>query len=376
MPRTQVLATIITNTDALPPLAASANLPFADIGTAYAGSITGIGGAGGYSYSVVSKPSWATATTVGGVLEITGTTGAGGEIKVTVTDAALDTYTATFRINTGYSIQPPRLPPGDVRGSGTSSYVINTSAGASFAYDTSILLRSPTLPVSYAISGNPATVDIDVNTGVIAPTGTTVAGTHIMTVTATDADGAVAVLPIKLVVYDVVTFEISGESLGLDVGLMDVPPIHRGTPYRAQIIASGGLPPYAYSFVADDSDVATGIEVDPRTGLISGTTYDDATGAIQRGFSVQVRDALGYVAVGQYQYDIRNTQPSMSVMVGGTGIGDAGPAELDFVAGENVTIEGSTASRKRTITINAAFTSVDGGSPGVDPGTGVDGGSP
>lgn len=280
-----VVARVITNPDSVPPLTLDADVPFAVQGDSYVARFWGVGGAGGYSYTVNSAPAWLSDATVGGVLELTGTVpyGGDGDIVVTVTDALLDAGSRTFHVTVGGTIRPPGWGgSGQVRG--VQPITIETIKGGDFNYDVVAACSGVTLPIVglFQVDGTlPGHSAVDDVNGTVYGTSVTAAGEFLFTLRLEDAAGQVIDLPFKVVVK---------EQMALT---SELPDALVGQSYTGRITATGGSGDYSYEVTA--GALPDGMLLDPKSGLFhpKGLPTTPSAADTPSSFTVTATDSYG-----------------------------------------------------------------------------------
>lgn len=277
--RSQAPATIVTNPQSTQPLMLAANLPPAYVGTAWSGSVWGVGGAGGNVYSSITVPAWATAVTVTilGVpfVSITGTPTGGtlgsNVVTVTVTDSSSTVTTKQFRFNVTYTISGA--------GGQLSANAVPPPAYTNNPYslDLKTYLNNPTLPLTSTVltSGTlPTGMTLHSVTGIIDASSVT-GTTQSVVLTVTDGASAVAVLHLQLRVKPGLS-----ASTYAPAGVI-------GQPYQGKVTVSGGSGKYSVQALAVNP-LPTGIVVEAKSGKLSGqpTTLTPTTGAPTTHFQI------------------------------------------------------------------------------------------
>ncbi|WEK06206.1 MAG: putative Ig domain-containing protein [Candidatus Devosia phytovorans] len=158
-------------------------------------------------------------------------------------------------------------------------------AGAFVPYSGQVSVTGGSAPYGFAVTSGalPDGLSLDPQSGLISGTPRVVAEAE-FTVTATDANGFSASLPISLAVAQVFTVTLPQE-------LADG---RQAQPYGQTLAASGGTAPYSYAITG--GALPAGLELDPQTGAISGTPVDGGSSA----FSLTASDANGVSGTADY----------------------------------------------------------------------------
>ncbi len=249
------------------------------LGTSYSNAITATGGNGGpYTFTLASGalPAGITLNSDG---TITGTSTATGtySFAVKATDslgnAGYQTTTITVTSGATLVIGPATLPDG-INGAPYSQAI--TPSGGTGPYTCSI--TSGSLPAGLSLSSNTIT-------------GTPVAeGSYSFAVTCTDSPGLSSTKSYNLVVAP-------GQVLNL--GPSTLPGGTNGTAYSAAVTATGGTGT-GYVYTVDSGSLPTGLNLNPTTGAISGTS----TAAGTFTFTVKAIDSAGNYQTKSYTVTI------------------------------------------------------------------------
>lgn len=151
---------------------------------------------------------------------------------------------------------------------------------------------SSTASLSYTAAGLPAGLSINSGSGLISGTPTK-AGTSNVTVTATDNTGATGTTSFTWTIT--AKGQLSVTNPGDQTGTV-------GKAVSLQIQASGGTTPYAYAA----NGLPTGLSIDSKSGLISGTPTTAGTYAVV----VTVTDATGTTGQAKFNWTINPGQTS------------------------------------------------------------------
>jgi hypothetical protein len=265
--RQQALVTINTNPQSASPLAGGGNFPTARTGTPWSGALWGVGGAGGYGYTVISKPAWVTASTVDIFLLLSGTPGASGAVVVDITDSAATVQRVSFYITVTSAIT----------GVGAIVSAQPAYTGQPYSLDLTTFLTGATVPLTSSVVSTgtlPTGMTIHSTTGIIDATNVT-GTTQDVVVTITDGASKVAVIPLHLAVKPGLSASTNAPN-----GVL-------GVPYQGQVTVSGGSGKYSIVTVSTNP-LSAGLVVAPTTGKITGvpTALTPTTGAPTTHFQI------------------------------------------------------------------------------------------
>jgi hypothetical protein len=151
------------------------------------------------------------------------------------------------------------------------------------AYTGSLAATGGTTPLTYSVTGAlPAGLQLNPSTGAVTGT-TTVAGQYTFQAIVTDANGAIASVP--------VTVAIAGPALA--IATPSLPATQPGSVYAQTLTASGGVPPYIWSIAA--GALPDGLALS-AAGLLSGATTAAGTST----FTLAVTDSVGQKVTREY----------------------------------------------------------------------------
>lgn len=255
------------------------------------------GGTGPYAYTATNLPPGLTFEP--NTREITGTPTQIGNysVPVTVTDVNGNTVTAVYTLK----ITDPLVLPGATLGNGTTGQVYapqiipSATGGAG--------------PYVYSATSLPSGLSFNPSTREIAGTPTN-AGTFVIPVTVTDADGKSTSTSYTLLVIDPLLLP----SATLAAGNADVA-------YTTQILpaATGGVGPYTYIAAG----VPPGLSFDPITRAITGTPTQAGNYMI----SVTVTDSQGRTAANTYPLSVTGVLSLPSTTLQSGIVGDIYPTQ-------------------------------------------------
>jgi len=253
--------------------------------------LTASGGTPPYSWSVSggNLPTGMTLDAATGT--VTGIPTASGTFTFTamVTDSAGTPQSATKDLS--ITINPP-------------PFVSTTSLASgvvAVAYSQLVLMTGGTLPVTWSVTGA-LPPGLTLNSGTGAITGTpTASGTYSFTIKVADASGALYSKSLSIKVN--ATLDISNAGGTITGGTV-------GIAYLYPFIATGGSSPYSWAVTA--GSLPPGLNLNPATGILSGT----ATGLGTYEFVITVSDMGGNSA--SKLFSITVFDPSS-----GPGLGDA-----------------------------------------------------
>lgn len=265
---------------------ATSSLPGATFGSTYtAPALVATGGMGPYAFAATGLPSGLTLNPTTGVISGIATQSGTFTISATATDA-------TTAANGGPFVSAARTMS-LVVGAPTIAVTVSTLSPAVFgmAYTApAIAATGGTGPYTFAVTGLPAGVSVNAQTGVISGTPSQ-AGTFAASVTVTDATTAANGGP----------FVSAATAMTLVVGTPTVavaapilPAATFGTAYVSPAFtASGGSGPYVFTATG----LPSGLTINPSTGVISGTPSQ--AGAVI--FSVTATDATPAASGGPFR---------------------------------------------------------------------------
>jgi hypothetical protein len=259
---------------------ATASLPVAIMGVAYAQVLSAAGGAGGYTWSIASgSPPPGISLQSNGAL--TGTPAAVGNFSFTarVTDAASAQATRAFiiAVATPVSITTPDALPAGVVGAGYAA-TLSASGG------------NPPYRWSIGAGELPNGLALNAGTGAIAGA-PTLAGTFTFTAVVTDSNGLSASTDFAITIRN---------ALAIATGATQT--AAAGSPYSQALAASGGTPPYSWSLVS--GTLPTGLSFNAASAAIEGTptqvgtfpltfqVSDAASGSVRGNFTLTVASGL------------------------------------------------------------------------------------
>jgi hypothetical protein len=212
--------------------------------------------------------------TLSGAGVIAGTPTSAGTFNFTVTVTDSETPTAktatanlSITVNAQLSVTTTSLAAG----------VIGTS------YNQTLAAAGGITPYTWAVTTGslPAGLNLNPSTGVISgnPSGN-VTGTDTFTVTVTDSES-----PTKKTASAILSITITAPTL--KVTTTSLPGGSIGTPYPSQTLqATGGITPYTWAVTV--GSLPAGLNLNPATGVISGTPSGTLVGAVD--FTVTVTD--------------------------------------------------------------------------------------
>ncbi len=243
-------------------ISTSSPLPAATVGLLYNQTLAAAGGLPPYTWSATGLPAGLSLTPAG---VITGTPTAAavdGTVKVTVTDSAGITATATLSLPVTLVITTaPTLPAATVN---TQYSVTFAAVGGQPPYTWSAtgLPSWATLSAAGVLTGKPVT-----------------AGPVNFSVTVTDSLG-VSSSPVAF------TLQVNPPGLAITTAT-PLPNATVGVGYSQTLAATGGTPPYKWSITA--GSLPAPLTLNPTTGAITGTP----TAPVTASFTVTVSDSAG-----------------------------------------------------------------------------------
>ncbi len=248
------------------PVITTKSLASATQNTAYTATLAATGGQTPYTWSIPigSLPAGLQLNSTTGVISSTPTGGGTSSFTVQVTDNASNKATQALSIivNPPPSVNTTSLPGGT----------------QNVAYSASLSASGGTAPLTWSISASslPAGLQLNSSTGAITGSPTGNAGNSNFTVKVTDANGAAATAALSITInptpLSITTTSLSNATVGVA--------------YNANIQASGGTTPYAWSLI-NGTSLPAGLQLNTATGAIAGTPTASGT----TNFTVQVTDS-------------------------------------------------------------------------------------
>lgn len=167
---------------------------------------------------------------------------------------------------------------------GTTSPLREVTVGEK--YDQPLLAMGGTPPYTWTITGGekPSGLELDQKTGMLSGNPTE-AKTFSFTVRVTDSAKEMMEKPLKLTVKPFVSHTVT-----TPLAINTTSPLPEGTvntPYNQPLLAAGGTPPYSWSITGGEKP--PGLELDQKTGVLSGKPTDFKTFS----FTVEVTDKGG-----------------------------------------------------------------------------------
>ncbi len=280
------------------PVITTASLPDAEQGVAYAAAVNVANGTPPFTWFGSGLPAGIVIDSATG--RLSGTPSVSGTFQVTITpvDAAGASAARILTLNIA--------PPPSVGTDPLPDWTVNR------AYpNTTLNAEGGTPPFAWRASGLPPGLAMDRATGTVMGTPNLI-GTYAVTVTVTDANGAVATqnLTVTINAPPVIT------TLALPVGQV-------GDPYSATVNEAAGTSPMSWSA----TDLPDGLSIVSGTGEIQGTPTATGTSAI----TVTATDAAGASA----------TMPLALVITPGALVSSTSPSSLGQGANRVVAVNGS-----------------------------------
>jgi uncharacterized protein (TIGR03437 family) len=279
-----ILAALVTVSSPLLAQLAITNtsLPFGGVNQDYAVALTASGGSGNYSFSIIgSLPPGLTLSTpdddefsFGPSIAGQPTTPGTYSFTVKVTDNQTTT-TATKALSIGIMqiSTLPGLPNGSTCSVYSQTFTVSNGPPPPFTW-------------SFSDSSPPPGLILNSSTGVLSGT-PTAGGPYSFTIEAFSAGSNI---------FAVQTFSLQISSLCFFAN--SLPNGDLNSFYRQSLILSGGVAPFTWS--VKSGDLPTGITIDPKSGLLSGTPT--AVGPFD--FAVQVIDSTGANATQSFSITI------------------------------------------------------------------------
>lgn len=257
----------------LPPVVITTpSLPVPEAGQPYHETVQTTGGTGPFRFAVTSGslPAGLTLDPSTGAIAGTLTSSGAYSFTVTVTDANGNTSSVTYS--------------GTVAAAVALTTASITVPSINTAYSQTLQTTGGTAPVTFAVTAGvlPAGLTLNAAAGVI--TGTPSApGAYSFTVTATDANGGTSSQTYSGTI---------APPVAITTPALPVP--EQGQPYNQTVQTNGGVAPF--TFAVTGGSLPAGLQLDPATGVISGTL----TGSGTYSFTVTVTDAHGTTSSQTY----------------------------------------------------------------------------
>ncbi len=270
---TKAFAIAIAQAPAAAPLKiTTSSLPFGAVGVLYSATLSATGGTPPYSWSVSGLPAGLVADAGG---QISGTPQQPGDfnLKLQVTDAAKVTVSANASLT--ITPAPPKI---------TTTSLPNGVAGV--AYSASLQATGGTTPYTWSASGLPPGLTISRSgpSGALISGTPTAAGSYNITISVTDKNGASSMSQFAITIGPALAISTTS----LPNGIV-------GTPYSAQLQATGGVAPYTWSATG----LPGGLTMN-AAGQISGTPSTAGNYTI----AAQVTDSSSHTATAQFPVSI------------------------------------------------------------------------
>jgi len=259
-----------------------ASLPNGTAGTAYSQTFTGGGGAGPYTFSLVSG-SLPVGMSMSSAGVFSGTPTANGAFNFTVRATDANGFTGDQAYSLVIIAPTITVAPATLPGATAGAAYSQTFSASGGASPYSFSLVSGSLPVGMSMSSLGAFSGTPV-----------IAGTYNFTVRATDANGFTGDRAYSLVVT----------APTITVAPATLPGAIAGTAYSQTFSASGGTSPYLFSLVSGSLPVGMSMS---SLGAFSGTPVIAGT----YNFTVRATDANGFT--GDRAYSLVVTAPTITI---------------------------------------------------------------
>ncbi|MCF7751004.1 putative Ig domain-containing protein [Bacillus subtilis subsp. subtilis] len=243
----------------------------ATVGAAYSVALSASGGSAPYAFSVASGslPAGITLSTAG---QFVGTPTSAGSYGLTI--EVSDGNAVTNQQALSLVVGAPTLALTPASGALQASYAV--------AYSTSFVASGGTAPYSYGLTGAlPAGISLNPATGLLSGTATQ-SGSFPIAVRVTDASAG-AGAPFSLI--HSYTLEVAAPTLVVTPG--SLPNGVVGVAYTQALTASGAVAPYSFS--VQGGSLPAGLQLDPASGLVSGTPHSAGSSPL----TVRATDANG-----------------------------------------------------------------------------------
>jgi hypothetical protein len=248
--------------------------------------------------------------------------------SISATSGANITYTAPNGVVNPFLVQLVAAVQG-TSSSSTTSITVNPdpqitgnppSGTVNVAYTTTLSVSGGTAPLKLSQSGGqlPAGLTFNAATGVISGT-PTASGVSTATFSVTDSSD----VPMTVNAQETITIGTQQAAVVVISGTPGAGTV--GTPYAAQLSATGGSAPYTWSL--SSGALPGGLTLSPSTGLISGTPTTQ--GAF--GFSVIATDANGTKASASFVINVSNSTSPLTLAAGSLPNGTVGVAYSSLI---------------------------------------------
>jgi large repetitive protein len=224
---------------------------------------------------------------------------------------------------------------------------------ASTAYEAQLAATGGTPPYAWSVLAEggapPAGVTLNTSTGRLSGT-PSAAGSYSFSVRVTDSAGRTATKAFTMTVVPALAITTA-------TALPDGP---AGAPYEAQLTATGGIAPYAWTVLAEVGALPAGVALDASTGRLSGTP----AAAGNYNFSVRVTDSAKGAAIKAFTLTVTNALAILtkSPLAGGT-VGSVYQQQLSATGGRPpYAWSVSAGALPAGLTLNAT-TGIIGGTP-------------
>jgi IPT/TIG domain/Putative Ig domain len=327
---TSAVTGVTTTTTVVPPaglVVATTSLPAGQVQATYTAQLSATGGTAPYSWSVSSAnlPAGLTLSSTGAISG-TPTQSENFPFTLSVKDSSSSPQTASQAFSIIIAATPTlqittsSLPAGQVQS----------------PYTSRLAESGNTEPSSWSVVGGllPPGLTLNASTGNIAGAPTK-AGAFSVTMQVRDS-----ATPVQTATK---AFSLAISASPLQITTSSVPGGAVGVSYSATLVASNGVPPYAWS--VQSGQFPPGLSLQGSTGQISGTPSQ--TGAFS--FSVQARDSAGQTASSNFNASIApasapivsSMSPKSGPTSGGTPVTVSG---VNFKTGDTVLFGGVAAS--------------------------------
>lgn len=223
------------------------SLPTGIVGVPFGAPLTATGGNTPYHWTATGLPAGLSVNPSTGAITGTPETAGSGSVSITVTDSTAPTHltataSLTITVSAGLEISTTVLPP----------------AAAGTPYNFPLAATGGLPPYTWAVPGMPSGLTLNTSTGVISGTPAS-SGTSTISITVTDATS-----PSHLTASRNLSLAIAP---GLVITTASLPSGSVGTPYTANLLATGGNAPHTWAATG----LPQGLSLNPATGVIAGT---------------------------------------------------------------------------------------------------------
>ena len=275
-------------------------------GSAYSETVVAMGGDGDYVWSLTGEPGWLSIDPNTGELDGTAATGAYSfDVDVSSGDGQNASQNFDLTIYGVLSVTTASSLPTGVDGMGYGETVAATGGDGSYMW---------------SLTGAPAWLGIDSNTGELS--GTAVLGNYTFDVAVSSGDGQNASETFDLMIV------ATPDPLGITTA-SPLPNVVSGVGYAETVLSTGGLAPYVWSLSGGAGGIVPAwLSIDPGSGQFSGTaatgvyTFDVDVSSndgqnVSKTFGLAVFDALSVATASPLPDDLDGNSYDATVQATG-----------------------------------------------------------